>query len=109
MAELASDTAAAMQGDFAAVSDVYSGQAIEDPHSLYKEFRKSQPVMVGDILAKFGVPSQADYSNLGRQVFTLFKYNDVMAVLRDVEAFPSGLLNEGLGQFLGGFLLTGME
>src|SRR3546814_4780009 len=65
--------------------------------------------MEGDILSRFNVPSQADYSNLGRQVFTWFKYQDVLSVLRDPKTFTSTLLNEGLGQFLGGFLLTGME
>src|SRR3546814_20240167 len=40
---------------------------------------------------------------------TLFKYQDVLSVLRDPKTFTSTLLNEGLGQFLGGFLLTGME
>lgn len=94
--------------DFAAVSDVY-GTGIADPHSLYAEYRRSQPIMTGDILAKWNVPSQADYSNLGRQVFTLFRYADVLAVLRDPKVFTSTLLQEGLGQFLGGFLLTGMD
>jgi cytochrome P450 len=61
------------------------------------------------MLARFGVPSQADYSNLGRPVMTLFKYRDVVAVLRDGERFSSVLLNEGLGQFLGGFMLTAMD
>lgn len=98
----------AIQTDFAAVSDLF-GTEIEDPHSLYAEFRRSQPVMDGDILAKFNVPSQADYSNLGRQVFTLFKHQDVVAVLRDHKTYTSTLLQEGLGQFLGGFLLTGMD
>src|SRR3546814_7848473 len=88
-------------------SDVCSSDL--DPHSLYREYRKSQPVMEGDILARFNVPSQAVYSNLGRQVFTLFKYQDVLSVLRDPKTFTSTLLNEGLGQFLGGFLLTDME
>ncbi|WP_068070541.1 cytochrome P450 [Novosphingobium lentum] len=94
--------------DFAAVSSVY-GTDTEDPHAVYRECRKSQPIMVGDILAKWNVPSQADYSNLGRQVFTLFRYDDVLAVLRDNKTFTSTLLQEGLGQFLGGFLLTGMD
>ena len=98
-----------MHGDFSVVSDVYSGNVLADPHQLYKELRRSQPVMQGDILARFGVPSQADYSNLGREVFTLFKYQDVMTVLRDPVTFSSGLLNEGLGQFLGGFMLTAMD
>jgi cytochrome P450 len=99
---------AAIHQDFAAVSDLF-GTDIADPHALYAEFRRTMPVMDGDILARFDVPSQADYSNLGRQVFTLFKHRDVLAVLRDPATFTSTLLNEGLGQFLGGFLLTGME
>lgn len=94
--------------DFAAVSSVY-GTDIADPHAVYREYRKTRPVMVGDILAEWNVPSQADYSNLGRQVFTLFRYDDVLAVLRDPATFTSTLLQEGLGQFLGGFLLTGMD
>jgi cytochrome P450 len=93
----------ALQEDFSAISNLF------DPHSLYREYRKTQPVMEGDILARFNVPSQADYSNLGRRVITLFKYDDVLAVLRDPKIYTSGLLNEGLGQFLGGFLLTGMD
>jgi cytochrome P450 len=103
------DTASgAIHEDFSAVSDVY-GAEVQDPHPIYAEHRRTMPVMEGDILAKFNVPSQADYSNLGRQVFTLFKYADVMMALRDSKTYTSTLLNEGLGQFLGGFLLTGME
>jgi cytochrome P450 len=94
--------------DFTAVSDMF-GSEIEDPHSIYRERRKTTPVMEGDMLAKFKVPSQADYSNLGRPVFTLFKYQDVMAVLRDARTYSSSLLNEGLGQFFGGFMLTAMD
>lgn len=102
------DAAGDIHGDFSAVSDVY-GAEVGDPHALYARYRRTMPVMEGDILARFNVPSQADYSNLGRQVFTLFKYTDVMMVLRDSKTYTSTLLNEGLGQFLGGFLLTGMD
>ena len=100
---------AELRRDFAAVSELFGSSDIEDPHSLYREYRQSQPIMEGDILAAFGVPSQADYANTGRQVFTLFRHADVMRVLRDPKTFTSTLLQEGLGQFLGGFLLTGME
>lgn len=57
--------AATLDEDFAAVSEMF-GTDIRDPHSLYREYRQTQPVMEGDILARFNVPSQADYSNLGR-------------------------------------------
>jgi cytochrome P450 len=106
--ETNSAPAGGIHRDFAAVSEMY-GSEIEDPHAIYRELRKKQPVMEGDILAKFNVPSQADYSNLGRPVFTLFKYQDVMSVLRDSKTYTSSLLNEGLGQFLGGFMLTAMD
>lgn len=108
MTQDATATPSAIQEDFSAVSDVY-GAEVANPHPLYAEYRKNSPVIEGDILAKFNIPSQADYSNLGRQVFTLFKYEDVMMVLRDSRTYTSTLLNEGLGQFLGGFLLTGMD
>lgn len=101
--------AATLHHDFSAVSELFGSSEIEDPHSLYREYRQNQPVMEGDILAAFGVPSQADYANKGRQVFTLFRYADVLAVLRDSKTYTSTLLQEGLGQFLGGFLLTGMD
>lgn len=52
-------------------------------------------MMEGEILNRFNVPSQADYSNLGQQVFTLFKDHDVLEV-RDPATFISTFLNEGL-------------
>jgi cytochrome P450 len=100
--------AASIQEDSAAISDTF-GNDIDDPHAIYRELRRSAPVMEGDILAKFNVPSQADYANRGRRVFTLFRYEDVMAVLRDVKTYTSSLLGEGIGQFLGGFMLTAMD
>src|SRR5271155_3091345 len=96
-----------IKDDFAAIHDTY-GSGINDPHAIYRELRRSAPVMEGDILAKFNVPSQAGYANRGRRVFTLFRYEDVMAVLRDVKTYTSSLLAEGIGQFLGGFMLTAM-
>lgn len=97
-----------VSGDFSAVSDSFGG-GVDDPFPLYAEMRRTQPVMEGDILKRFGIPSQADFTGTGRAVYTLFKYQDVMDVLRDSQTYTSGLLNEGLGQFLGGFVLTGMD
>lgn len=94
--------------DFAAITDTFGGD-FADVHSLYRELRRTTPVMEGDILARYDVPSQADYSGLGREVYTLFKHEDVSAVLRDPSTYTSGLLNEGIGQFLGGFMLTAMD
>ncbi len=97
-----------MAEEFANVSDVFTGSG-ENPYPLLRELRESTRVMEGDILARFGVPSQADYSNIGRQVFTTFRYEDNMAILRDPETFTSGLLMEGLGAFLEDAMMTALD
>jgi len=98
-----------MASDFAAVSDVFSGSADSDPYPFFRQLRETTPVMEGDILAHFGVPSQADYGNKGRQVFTTFRYEDCMAILRDPQTFTSGLLMDGLGAFLEDAMLTALD
>ena len=55
-----------MAQDFLVVSDTYTGTLTEKhPYPMYKELRENQPVMDGDILAKYKVPSQADYAMQG--------------------------------------------
>src|SRR3546814_5309010 len=71
------------------VSDIYDGVGVADPYPLLAELRHETPVMEGDILARFDVPSQADYANSGRPVYTVFRYEDVMKVLRDPENWHS--------------------
>ena len=61
------------------------------------------------MLAQFGVPSQADYGNKGRRVFTVFRNEDVMAVMRDPQTWTSSLLMDGLGAFLGDVMLTALD
>ena len=68
---------ASINTEFNAVSDTYDGTGVIDPFPLYAELSAATPVMDGDILARFGVPSQADYGNKGRRVFTLFR-NDAL-------------------------------
>src|ERR1700747_1531172 len=44
--------------DFGKVSSTFAG-SMDDPHPLYRELRRTHPVMEGDILATFGTWSQA--------------------------------------------------
>jgi cytochrome P450 len=44
-----------------------------------------------------------------RPCYTLFKYDDVMRVMRDSEQFTSGFIAEGLGAFFDGLILTAMD
>ena len=92
--------------NFRAVSATYDAGGLADPYPMYAELRAATPVMEGDILARFGVPSQADYANLGRQVFSVFSHADVSAVLRNDELWTTDLLQDGLGRFLGEMFLT---
>lgn len=103
-----SSSATDMAADFAAVSDVFSGSDV-NPHPLLRELREKGAVMEGDILAQLNTPSQADYSNLGRQVFTTFRYEDNVKIMRDSTNFTSSLLMEGLGAFLEDAMLTALD
>jgi cytochrome P450 len=92
---------------FAGVSQNYRG-TIDDPHPLYARMRRDSPVYEGDFMAELGVPSIAR-PDAARPVYTLFKYDDVMTVLRDARRFTSGFIAEGLGAFMDNFILTGMD
>lgn len=94
--------------EFAALNRLYSsGDPVEiDPYPMYRELRDHQPIMDGDILARYGVPSQADFILSGRKIYSLFRYEDVARALQDDETFSAGLQAIGLGDFLGDGILT---
>lgn len=94
---------------FRSVSATYDADDLPDPYALYAEARRNDPVMAGDILARFGIPSQADYANSGRQVFTIFRHADVKAVLQDDVTWSADLLADGLGTFLGEMFLSARD
>ena len=94
---------------FQSVSATYGAGGLADPYPLYAAARRDEPVMVGDILARFGIPSQADYANTGRQVFTVFRHGDVERVLGDDVTWSSDLLADGLGTFLGEMFLSARD
>ncbi|MDB5686604.1 MAG: hypothetical protein JWR77_1193 [Rhizorhabdus sp.] len=97
---------AAADAAFRSVSATYDAD-VADPHALYARYRRGEPVIEGDILARYGIPSQADYANKGRPVFTLFRHADIAAVLRDEKTWSTELLKDGLGTFLGDMFLSG--
>jgi cytochrome P450 len=97
--------------EFAALNRLYSsGDPVEiDPYPLYRELRDTMPVMEGDILAKYKVPSQADFLLTGRRIVTLFRYEDVARAMQDDASFSARLASEGLGPFLGEGILTAYD
>ncbi|HEC49028.1 MAG TPA: cytochrome P450, partial [Pseudomonas xinjiangensis] len=92
---------------FADVASNYQGTDI-DLHAAYAEMRKSSPVLEGNFMERLGVPSIAGVDP-DRPCFTLFKYDDVMRVMRDATQFTSGFIAEGLGAFFDGLILTAMD
>jgi cytochrome P450 len=97
----------ALETAFADVADNYRGADV-DLHAIYREMRKTSPVIEGNFMAKLGVPNIAGL-DANRPTFTVFGYKDSMAVLRDASKFTSGFIAEGLGAFFDGLILTGMD
>jgi cytochrome P450 len=96
-----------LESAYAGVADNYKGSDV-DLHAIYRDMRKNSPVIADNFMARLGVPSIAGL-DANRPTFTLFKYKDVMAVLRDATNFTSGFIAEGLGAFFDGLILTGMD
>ena len=96
-----------LESAFAGVADNYRGADV-DLYAIYREMRKNSPVIEENFMGRLGVPTIAGL-DANRPTFTLFKYRDVMAVLRDAQNFTSGFIAEGLGAFFDGLILTGMD
>jgi cytochrome P450 len=94
---------------FQAISETFDSGGITDPFPLLAKLRAETPVAMGDILAQFGIPSQADSTQSGRPVMTLYRHADVSEAYRNADNWTSALLMEGLGQFLGDVMLTGLN
>ncbi|AJG12764.1 cytochrome P450 [Pseudomonas plecoglossicida] len=90
------------------VASNYRGTSDIDLHATYREMRANSPVLRDNFMARLGVPSIAGL-DATRPTFTLFKYDDVMAVMRDAGNFTSGFIAEGLGAFFDGLILTAMD
>ena len=99
-----------MAEDFQLVSDTYTGTLSDpDPYPMYRKLRETSPVMEGDILARYRVPSQADYARSGRPVLSVFRYDDVSGVLRDTENWSASNNADGFGAAVDNLLITAMD
>lgn len=92
---------------FADVASNYQGSDI-DLHATYAKMRAEAPVLEANFMEQLGVPSIAGVDP-NRPCYTLFKYDDVMKVMRDSAQFTSGFIAEGLGAFFDGLILTAMD
>nr|WP_315189855.1 cytochrome P450 [uncultured Albidiferax sp.] len=97
-----------LEAAYHAVSDTFRGNDV-DIHALCAEKRRNNPVMEGDFVATYlGVPTNAG-AKAAKCAVTLFKYKDVMAVMRDSTTYTSGFIAEGLGAFFDGLIILAMD
>jgi cytochrome P450 len=88
--------------------DYQFGPDYDNPYPLFRKYREEQPVMEGDFLDRFGLPSQTGFA-IQKPKYTLFRYADVMAVLRDPVTFSSKCIAEGLGSVYEKSLITALD
>ena len=97
-----------IEAAYHAVSDTYLGSEV-DIHALCREKRHNEPVMPGDFVDTYlKVPTNAGAKG-GKCAVTLFKYKDILSVLRDAETYTSGFIAEGLGAFFDGLIILAMD
>jgi cytochrome P450 len=90
------------------LSEVFAASTASDIYPALAERRRTTPVMEGDILAEFGAPSMAGGFDGSRKVWTLFRYDDVLAALKDDQTFSSTPMMDALGPLLGK-VITGLD
>jgi len=93
---------------FTAVSEIYKGTGI-DIHQACRDMREKSPIYEGDFIAQFGIPTNAGLQQGTRPTFTLFKYADVMQVLRDADTYTSGFMAKGLTSLWDGLIVLALD
>ncbi|MCY0853743.1 cytochrome P450 [Cupriavidus sp. D39] len=97
-----------LEAAYHAVSDTFRGPDL-NLQTLCREMRHNNPVMEGDFVAThLGVPTNAG-AKAAKCALTLFKYRDVMAVMRDAATFTNGFIAEGFGAFFDGLIILAMD
>ena len=97
-----------LESAYSSVSDTYKGNDV-DFHALCREMRHRHPVYDGDFIARLGVPTNAGMQAGTRPTVALFRYQDVMSVLKDGANYTSGFIAEGLGAFFDGLIILAMD
>jgi cytochrome P450 len=82
----------------------FGATAVDDPYDFYARRRREEPVVAADLMVEFGLPSFISGGGT-RPVFTVYRYADVAAGLRDQETFSSSLWLELLEPITGRSIL----
>ena len=98
-----------MVADYSLVTNAYAGKAPANPYPLFAEKRAQCPVMHGDLLLQNMIPSMADFMMTGRPTVTLFRYDDIHAVLMNPKDWLSYITGDGFAAAVDNMLLTAMD
>lgn len=93
---------------YSVVSQTYRGGDI-DIHEACEQMRQQSPIYIGDFVEQFGIPTNAGLAQGTKPTFALFRYQDVMNVMRDAETYTSGFIKEGLGAAFDGLFILGLD
>ncbi len=97
-----------LEASYSAVSEIFRGADV-DFHALCRKMRHESPAFEGDFISTMlGVPTNAG-AQAPRPTVALFKYQDVMAVLKDGTNFTNGFIAEGLGAVFDGLIILAMD
>jgi cytochrome P450 len=88
------------------LSEAFGG-GIDDPFLVYDRLRAQGDVVPVDVLAAFGLRSKV--SSAEQTIFTLFRFADVQAVLRDAATFTSGINQRRIGFLFDDLMILGMD
>lgn len=103
------DSAKLVEEAYSSVSALYKGN-VDDIFAACREMRETTPVYEGDFIAKFlNVPTNAGLQAGTRPTYAIFKYQDIMAVLKDAANYTNGFILEGLGKVWDGLMILGMD
>lgn len=103
------DSAKLVEEAYSNVSTLYKGN-IDDIFAACSEMREKSPVYEGDFIAKFlNVPTNAGLQAGTRPTYAVFKYQDVMSILKDATHYTNGFILEGLGKVWDGLMILAMD
>ncbi|WP_264078643.1 cytochrome P450 [Mycobacterium szulgai] len=86
------------------LGEAFRVSTMDDPYSVLARHRRETPVMKGDIMVELGVPSFI--GDRADETYTVFRYDDIMAVLRDSETFSSSIWEVSQGALIGRSILA---
>jgi cytochrome P450 len=90
------------------LSEAFASGTLADPYPIFAERRRSTPVLAGDILAEFGSTSMAAGFDGSRPVYSIFRYDDCLAALKDDATFSSEAVGAAFRPIVGN-VITGMD